>query len=170
MSEYVTEFNSRMNILRDRVGEWSAANFGDNGMGEFKYLRPILGYFEELDEHLFASTEEESDDAIADALIYLLDFHYQIGMPVDYDPRTQASVIGEPRRIFRILLKRIQGIRGYDSDEQYYRELREAMNYEINTLVALKGNNYGDLVRLVEETFNKVVSKRDWRKNPHDGQ
>jgi NTP pyrophosphatase (non-canonical NTP hydrolase) len=171
----------RLNELVKEVGEWSAANFGDNGMGEFKHFRPLAGIVEEYGEWLDSETLEDELDAIADMGIYLLDFCYQTGteltdmeMSDEYQDEYPGSVdVGTCLgKLNRICLKRVQKIRGYDNPEFYRKELNEYCSILIYALDYSLPSTYNfqkDIVEVIDEVWQKIVSKRDWKKNPNLG-
>lgn len=165
------------NEVKNQVGEWSAANFGDNGMGEFKYLRPYMGIFEELEElesaerllRLFPQSSkleimDEIKDALGDICIYMLDFCYQLGVDV---PQYQAEFL-QVGEIHHVLLKRIQRIRNMENTALFYDKVKQWL-VGLMLFISDKAERYGfDLDEILAETWAKV-SKRDWRKAPTNG-
>lgn len=157
----------RWQILQQRVGSWSRANFGDNrGIGP---LAPLLGLAEELGEMELADDDEAWLDAVADTTIFLLDLLYRCNISVSgfpvivkyYCEDTLPARIGE---VNHVVLKRIQGIRGYDEDVKYGDELVERAAWLLASLSYHPARKARPLLELTEATFNEVVSKRDWRK------
>ena len=171
-----------LNDLKNQVGEWSASNFGDNGMGGFKYLRPLLGMFEEIyeldtalfalraaQEELFSESELKAEviDAIGDTGIYMLDFCYQLGIDVpevhEYIQECQSF-----ERLHHTVLKRIQGIRGMSDDHKFFNSIKECLLDMQQHLDEIAKSLDTSFVECVEKTWTSV-SKRDWKKNSHDG-
>lgn len=172
-----------LNDLKNQVGEWSASNFGDNGMGEFKYLRPLLGIFEELheldtaifelslyDEEVFSDSELVAQivDAIGDTGIYMLDFCYQLG--IDVPKANKASQEYQSfERLHHTVLKRIQGIRGMSDDETFFNAINESLidlQFHLEQVAYSVDTTFEECV---EKTWASVC-KRNWKKNSHDGQ
>lgn len=178
--------------LQTEIKEWSFRNFKDNSSkamkcdysdhpAELKMLAPLLGLVEEFGEFDEAvqkngATDRKSDvlDAIGDMCIYLLDFCWRDGMTMTPIPIGQslkqaglAVLIG---KLAHVVLKRHQGIRGYDDYTKYDNDRRErvfAILFRLNNIVA---QWYGmTLLNVIENTWSKV-KQRDWEKNKKNAQ
>lgn len=161
-----------LNELKNQIGRWSLINFGDNGMGEFKHLRPVLGIIEEIFEYEDAAEKslpmDEQVDALADTGIYALDLCYQIGVEVpDYENSTVDIYFW--KNIPRIFLKRIQGIRGYDKDDFYNEEVKAALESLFKFLDTLAAFHDTTIEQEIAATWQKVVSNRNWVENKDTG-
>lgn len=160
-----------LNDLKNQVGRWSMINFGDNGMGEFKHLRPALGIIEEIFEYEDAAendlSREEQIDALADTGIYALDLCYQLGIDVpEYKENSDPYFW---KNIPRIFLKRVQGIRGYDQDDFYWDEVKAAISSLFRFLDMLCQFHGTTIEQEIVATWNSIVSKRNWIENKESG-
>lgn len=160
----------RLNELKNEVGQWSAANFGDNSMGRFKALRPALGVLEEYFEWcdaVFAMDTEGEIDALADIGIYLLDFCYQLEIDIpDYSIISKVSHTKLPR----ILLKRIQEIRGYENTDYFIEQIKGCVADWFVFIDRMADDHGKTGLEVIEEVWQKVVSKRNWVANKENGQ
>ncbi len=163
--------------IQVEVGQWSLANFG-NQQSKFNdailnEISPLLGLMEEAGEYSMAKTKEESLDALGDMMIYLCDFACRDGAYLIIPDHT-IHVIGYPQLITSIgmlchvVLKRHQGIRGYDNPLKYINDrdiaLIEIM-WKIN-LLCTKAHST-DTLDVLNNTW-KSVNKRDWKCNPEN--
>lgn len=156
--------------LKNAVGQWSAANFGSQkGLG---CLAPLLGIAEEAGEWFSAETLDDTDDAVGDMCIFLLDYCYRSGVDLSDMPLKGievtsgdvglTAVIG---KLCHVQLKRIQRIRGMDDTNSF-----ETARY------AAVGNLIDELDRLccphsrafmvATQVWHSVVSKRKWHEVP----
>lgn len=156
--------------LQKEVGAWSRENFGDQSE-----VMPLLGVFEELGELADAANCDDEEDAIADACIFLCDFLEKDGgvMPDDAPELVMVadeclSLMQAAGRLSRAVLKRKQGIRGYD-DPEVYNEERDAAVLKILQLLAYRAGSFSLMRGLTIATWNKVVAKRNWKANPEGG-
>lgn len=135
-------------------------------------LAPLLGVGEEIGEYAEADTPEDEDDALADCLIYLCDYaerektRLRDNAGLECGCHDLSIAYG---RLVHVVLKRHQGIRGFQDDAKYASERDAAIADLITTLASKAGSFGGDvregfarLVELGEKTYANVVSKRDW--------
>ena len=148
--------------LSNMVGEWSAANFaGKSKFSAFRYVEPLLGIQEELGELEEAETIEAGDDAVSDVVIYLADLVYQTGIKLYYPvERRPGSCLGQ---MYRAVLKNSQGIRGYNDEKFFKRELAYWCSLFLWEFCDSEDVNGVDMAF---EEFTSKVSKRDWVANP----
>jgi NTP pyrophosphatase (non-canonical NTP hydrolase) len=175
--------------LQEQIGRWAEANFDENRSKVYPHLvldslAPLMGITEELGELLeafYTSDCDTTDDPITDALgdigVYLCDYARREGillallLPADHTiPATPMQlpelgvVIG---RLFHCVLKRHQGIRGFEDDSKFY-SLRDAVVKDILLGLYLASQPFGSFEEILTDTWQKVVSKRDWKKHPLD--
>ena len=176
------------------VGEWTTHNFGFqetrymvgdlNGSvalpdGDVITVRlgstaPLMGIAEELGELFESGSHDGFADAIADMVIYAMDYTCREGMFWPQDIRLAdkeeefdaiTGVVVMVGRLFHANLKRHQGIRGFERDG-VYEEAREAALVRLVYYLMLVCEDVvgSTLESVVNETWEKVVKKRDWRK------
>lgn len=176
----ITEYN-----LQVQVARWSLNNFGaQESKATFQKLfslAPLLGLIEEaLDELLSAETSLESEDALGDVCIYMCDFGsrerpYADIRQIMLDYRYNTTCIDHTEalttlckslgKLCHCVLKRHQGIRGYDKDEKYIAERDQAIAAIMWTapmVVEVEDNIFDFGVN----AFAEIVSKRNWKLNP----
>lgn len=152
---------------------WCLHNFGDRPA-----FQPLLGMTEEWGEFFESAEPEDKRDAIADFMIFSLDFltamgwsAHDIGMlSLDTHHGSQEDlatrVIMMLGKLNHAFLKSRQGIRvGEDHDL--------AMKKAIATLWVLAADvpyvrHSKGLAKITREVWTKV-SKRDWKKSPKEG-
>lgn len=188
---------SAINEIIREVTAWSKKNFGEqrskaDSTMVLGSLAPLLGIGEELGEMYEAdfkrrnSTEDwdtdKADSALVDALgdicIYLCDFCGREGIEVppnrtlEWDRSLEASGPGGicivAGKLFHAVLKRHQGIRGYDSTIKYITECRDLtlmMFVSIDRACHFVGT---DVNTVLSNVWAKV-SQRDWTKNKTSG-
>lgn len=175
------------------VGRWSLANFEQSwtkdlpicedqgghtaGLGS---LAPLLGIGEEIGELNDAAGSDSMLDAVGDILIYMADWCYRekLAFPVEYsvediegmrERRVLSSAYGQ---MCHAKLKRCQKIRGMDDDIAYQGEMCKAMTLLMCALktfvdeeLSLKDKAEGknDLLKIANDTWKNVVSKRNWK-------
>lgn len=150
--------------IQVEVGEWSRRNFGDQVSkvtgAILGSLAPLLGFVEEYGERCDSLTPAEANDAEADMGIYLLDFLSREGVSVYELPEgSPKSIPSSLRRLCHAVLKRHQGIRGFDDAEKYATARNQACA-DLFARLRLRQGFDADL----EETWLKV-KQRDWEKN-----
>lgn len=160
------------NELRDLVGQWSVANFGtQHGLG---CIAPLMGIVEEwLLERLDAESGEDYIDAVADALIFFMDYCYRSGIDLCEESIASCEAMNDDPSsrvgaIFRTRLKRIQGIRGFHDDEEFNHQVQEdAIRFvaSVNCKIHMGESNV-TAFQIACDTFDKVVSKRKWHDKP----
>lgn len=145
-------------------------------------LAPLMGLVEELGEMFDASHKGDTIDAIGDVFIYLCDYcsREEFKLPIGRDLLFQleamdrddlAALVVYTGRLFHAVLKRHQGIRGFDDDDKF--------NNERNMCVAMILAHLDHFVRQVDlgtnllmvanQTWNGVMAKRNWKKDPSQG-
>jgi len=149
---------------------WSSQMFGDQK--GLNHLAPLLGILEELGELEEAVVSdltafvEEIYDAVGDIGIYTIDFLTRLGIdPVIVWPswaeEQEHSALVYLARLNHACLKRHQGIRGFDVDTVFNEAVID------NTAAFLHCINHKhNLSRCTIETWNYIVSKRNWKANP----
>lgn len=134
----------------------------------------LLGMVEECcNELLTADCDEARFDAIGDILIYWADYVHREEAEVKqdipeelYTPYDHGIIIWLGK-LARIVLKHHQGIRGYDNLDKYRTERDEALNQifaHCHALVSVEFNMSAKDV--MKQVFDKIISKRNWKKNP----
>lgn len=180
MTTELTEHN-----LQVQVARWSLDNFGaQESKATFQKLfslAPLLGLIEEaLDELVSARTSLEAEDALGDICIYMCDFGSrelpyadikQIMLEYRYDlltlDQTDAltHLCKSLGRLCHCVLKRHQGIRGYDNDEKYIAKRNKAIAGIMWSAPLVVVCNE-DIFTYGVKAFQETVSKRDWKLNP----
>lgn len=180
MSIEITEYN-----LQVQVARWSLDNFGTQESkvtGSSLYsLAPLLGLIEEaLDELISAETALEAQDALGDICIYMCDFGSrempyadirQIMLEYRHDTacidHTEAltTLCKSLGKLCHCVLKRHQGIRGYDNNDKYVAERDQAIA-SIMWTAPMVVESEENIFAFGIEAFQDTVSKRDWKMNP----
>ena len=180
--------------LANAVGLWSHKNFGDQQTSELsteqppgaivhlRGLAPMMGMVEEHGEFLesmyLENPLEGKMDALGDQAIYFCDFLFREMMPApDIDTLADneqfqqgAAVTIALGRMFRAKLKRCQGIRGYEQVPKYRAEMAMAASLYWRGLNELSIYQVGvTALDLGWNTWDKIVSKRDWEASAADG-
>lgn len=175
----------------DEVGGWSLQNFGlqfSKVTGVLLGpLAPLMGIAEEVGELVTAVVIGDTKgvkDAIGDVLIYLCDYSFREGVSMDKIAYAKPTCIGADATandleglsmavgaLFRATLKRHQGIRDHDKTLVYLRHRDDALERLVLYLDrcrirTLSGNS---LFQILEETWNGIVAKRDWKKDATGG-
>lgn len=153
------------------VNNWSMANFtSQRGMG---CLVPLLGVIEEIDEFESALTPEESEDAIGDILIFLLDYCKRSGMDlssIEVYPETASGSLNKwIGKLCHARVKRIQGIRGMENIEAFRAKELTAVAGLIGVCHKLAIKETGQLLGAFDlacHTWTNVVAKRKWHTQP----
>jgi hypothetical protein len=183
--------------IQREVGDWSLENFGiqkSKATGDnLDSLAPLLGITEELGEWVESTNDDEKKDALADILIYACDFasreNCHLGYVVEgWDftddfkeiPFTgwgngslswSSYLVVSIGRLNHVVLKRHQGIRGMEKDDNYAAARDSALAHTIITVDALcRGDHNTTATDILSETWNEIVKKRNWKKNKGDGQ
>ena len=174
--------------LQAAVGEWSAGNFGEQESKTHRGLvlgsiNPLMGIGEEIGELAEGKTAADLRDAISDVVIYLCDYCYReavrldqiIGQDAPYEQEHNggdllSGVVAAYGKLLRATLKHHQGIRGMEDPVAYAIARRDAVS---RLYLAL--SNYAwwvldlPLIVVVNETWDAVVAKRDWKKDAEHG-
>jgi len=162
-------------ILRQEVGEWSEKNFGGqisqyNG-DHLSFRAPLLGVFEELGELEEARKlfdQNEARDACADAAIYMMDFLWRRGIEVDPEflhPHLGSLMI-VASKLARAVLKCDQGIRGYSGEHARGTIVRSSHMLLARLDYLCRNDLRTTLLATTNDTWERIVSKRDWVNNP----
>ncbi len=192
--------------LQTAVKEWSNENFGPQEskaritrytdtvhnvvreaplrLGE---LAPLLGIGEEIGEYDDATAADnltEQCDALADILIYLCDFASRDGLTLRHAAMREALFAERPPslsscygRLAHCVLKRHQGIRGFQDLKVYNLERDKAIHALIarlclnlsechDTVYSSDSEALFCLVQLGAEVFANIVGHRNWVSHP----
>ena len=171
--------------LQNSVEEWSRRNFRDQESKKrpgtkLEEIAPFLGLVEELGEHLAAGDYESQQDAVADFVIYMLDFCARSGFDIgecilmgdykNYEGHTGdllKDLVINLGRIAHVVLKQHQGIRHYDHNEA---TIKAAVGNIIRILAKYEQEEHDvELFDLVRSVWENEVQKRDWVSNPEKG-
>lgn len=174
----------KISDIQKEVGEWSRFNFGNqatskmtvspSGLPELGKLAPLMGMAEEIGELVEAHQDDslvEIRDALGDIAIYLCDYGCRSGVSLSKPYEIQGSYnecIEEIQigigRLMHANLKRCQGIRGFDDDEVFNHAEAEAVSTIVDGLHSATLNMFCEsLQSVLEETWTKVVKKRNWK-------
>ncbi len=180
--------------LQQAIGRWSEANFGKNWTNKLAtkewplpiggvyldWVAPLMGIAEEIGELHEPVLPSKKMDAVGDIMVYLADFCHrrQIEMPVRVELSHMemellsptAGIVVAIGRLFHCHLKNFQGIRK-NSEPSLEKQEMAAVVRLVYYLGAYCRENFKDdnLITIFNETWNNVVSKRDWKKHPDDG-
>ena len=156
-----------------------------------------MGMMEEVGELGYARTDPDVQDAISDIMIYTCDYSYREGITfkdgivfnVNLDPFFSPSegikhsatlaynslftcslfqqITGKLSCLYRTVLKRHQGIRGFEVDEKYS-EAKEQYLWEFTQAIANFSQTFYGLPPLyfALKVWNKKISKRNWVADP----
>lgn len=162
--------NEELRQIFPEVAAWSRNNF-DTQKG-IEHIAPCLGLVEEMGELLECIENDKPfpdyEDAVGDIGIYSIDFMSRAGLSPeicwphlvrDQQPKNSAMVYLS--RIVHCVLKHHQGIRGFDNKEYFLDQLQIHMS-DFLYRISLSYN----LTDCTINTWNKVVSKRNWVANP----
>ena len=141
-------------------------------------LAPLMGMVEEVGELFDADSKDNARDAIGDIAVYLCDYCYRegVGWPrTDTIPDREKlkpvrGVVVDVGKLFHCHLKRFQRIRGFHNLLTFSAARMEAIYGLVWHLEQLaKEETSGDLLMLLNETWNSIIRKRDWRTDPVGG-
>ena len=162
--------------LQEQVAVWSKLNFGfqvskfnGNIMG---FNNPLLGIIEECGELNEADTQELTIDAISDIVIYSCDFCSRLGIELPeasptHENEQLLTIVGD---LCHAVLKTHQGIRGFEDQTFALQTINNSVARLLRYLESLCVDLEIDSpMELAAVTFQEVVSKRDWVKNPEAG-
>mgnify|MGYP000533640357 FL=1 len=120
---------------------------------------------------------------MGDIFIYLCDFSFRencklpigvdsLGEDIDEKHGPEKSLIVYVGKLHHCMLKRHQGIRGYDDDDKFKGERIKLLYQLLGQLERFVKETLPktNLLQIANETWNKIVSKRDWKKDPKTGQ
>lgn len=185
----------KLEATQVKVGKWSRANFGrqashiipiideDDIEVCLESLVPLLGIGEEIGELTSAvrhwEGQDYDDDEVRDALgdigVYLCDFASREGFQLAYVSRYLIGLhIEEPGlgineaygKLCHAVLKRHQGIRGFDDDQTYFQHRNEAVAHLLANLIAFTRQVMDEsFVEIVADVFEEVVASRDWKEH-----
>lgn len=142
--------------LRLECFQWSYMNFGDQPVE-----RPLMGLLEEHFEEEDSINESEAQDAQADQMIYFMDFMSRLKLTfTDLTPADISVWHPNPRGMMvHCMLKRLQGIRGYEKDDFFRTQMLGHMS-----LYFYQMQEDGCLYDVTRRTWDETVSKRNWVK------
>ena len=143
-------------------------------------LAPLMGLVEELGELAeaeIASDKEGIRDSCADMAIYMCDYlcRENLTWPTTPAPRELAthgkeSLQAALGKLYRAHLKRHQRIRGMHNPGLFHEARSTSIMLFVWHLKAYAREVAGeDLLILLNEVWNKIVSKRDWNQNAKEG-
>lgn len=167
--------------LQIDVAQWSTTNFGFQQSKQdpdmfLDSLAPLMGMAEEIGEWMEAETKPDQRDALGDLLVYLLDYTSREGLLLQRVPERileadpMVEILGSLGKLFHATLKRHQGIRGMDDRGRYCLVRDTAILKIINAVDALCLEEFKEpAYSVAKDTWDKVVAKRDWKRNPEDG-
>jgi len=182
-----SETIAKINEVQDQHKEWAFQNFGANTAEN--QIDPVLGVIEEIGEfsHSFLKrkqgirgTPEEHQanmrDALADVSIYLMHFCTKAGVRfVDVLLRAESNYVSEhstETELIRLTcgVKHLQVAYLMSIEDAVF---VDAVRHQITDFMALVyrvANKVGvDLTATIIETWESIVSKRDWKKNSATG-
>ena len=180
--------------IQFQVGAWNIENFGNqetpylnavflNDDPTLQYrvelgsLAPLMGMVEELGELFEARNNADIRDAIGDISIYLCDYccRERLVFPTrvvleekEQRPGSQGLVVNLGR-LYHCHLKRHQGIRGMSDDTKFNEARMAALRALVWHLEVAARTAESNLVVILNETWNKVVKKRNWVRDPVTG-
>ena len=148
-------------------------------------MAPLMGLSEELGELFESGTNTDTKDAVGDLCIYLCDYCCREGIVIPYRSELDRRDIYDPGsglvvylgRLNRAHLKRHQGIRDMDNDVKFAAARLAAVGgfvFHLDLFVKehLAGNGekpLTNLVTILNETWNNIVKKRDWKADAAEG-
>lgn len=178
--------------LQAEIGNWSYVNFGHQeskrirvmdkdgeSVAALDHLAPLMGIMEELGEFNSADIACDRVDAIADMSIYFFDYCNRsmidvVEMINSYEgtKHTLPPLVSALGKMFHVELKHLQGIRRYADPIYYLQEKKKAAFLFIMSLASV-AHEYSppgiSLADLTKQTWDAIVSKRDWKKNVQTG-
>ena len=89
-----------------------------------------------------------------------------ISIPAHMEISILRSLSRTYGKLCHVLLKRHQGIRGYEIDAYFYEEIGKAISSFFQVLCLFSAAINVDLVSLTHEVWDRIVSKRNWKPTP----
>ena len=89
-----------------------------------------------------------------------------ISIPIRMGNSILRSLSRSYGELCHVLLKRHQGIRGYEVDSYFYEEIGKAISGFFQVLCLFSAAINVDLVSLTHEVWDSIVSKRNWKPTP----
>ena len=152
-------------------------------------LAPMLGICEEVGELWSTDDDDEQKDGCGDIMVYLCDYSCRENDPVDLshiyntlprfqdtdwkvdeDDNYESQLVAAMGDLCHCTLKRLQGIRRMDDPIAYANKRNDAIRRILLCVDCLCLVNWEtDAVNILQTTWDNVVSKRDWKKNPEEG-
>lgn len=153
-----------MNLLTLQIKTWVRSSY-ELPLDRYYFLQhhPLLGMVEELQELADAKTPAERKDAIADTMVYFLDFCGRLEIKPDDDLPT-ATAPTTPGKLAKTYLKLSQGIRGVT-----FQDLLQALAGVLLYLRKIAEQEDLDLLLATEEVFRSEVQPRRWARYPLTG-
>lgn len=149
---------------------------------------PLIGMGEEIGELTTAIFEQdlpEIQDGFADVLIYSIDFTRRWGLAYELimqevSTKLSQEIVSSPKinmqafygRLCHVSLKTAQGIRGFEVAGFALTELGKALVDLLWSVIVIalpvqsKEASIDNVIAQLYETWDKIVSKRDWVKKP----
>lgn len=167
--------------LVPQISQWSRANFGNQTSKvtgqDLESIAPLLGIMEEFGELVESTSSDADKDAVADILVYLADFCARDGVDVsrltihhfrkeDLARKSCRNLCSSSKitgKLCHAVLKRHQGIRGFDNTD-YYVSIRDE---EIGRILGFLVNTFSDV--FCENALRAVwdkVKNRNWKADP----
>ena len=159
--------------IQKEVKAWTDYNFP-----QAEPWQPLLGIVEEIGEYQDSYTVLEQEDALADAMIYLIDFANKMEIDLDSDlGKPTASSYPEDYlrsmgKLSHAYLKKVQSIRTEeDHDENIKLALVNLMTRIRHSWAIFCANDsmFVDFESVFRNVW-KLVSQRDWQKYKERGE
>lgn len=168
----MTETEVLHGLQRDQQ-PWISHNFPNH-----RPWHPLIGLVEEFGEFAAANNEADRVDAVADVMIFAADYCTSMGWRIGdvwcesslpqiinsaETQKPDVAILINLGRLCHAHLKQSQGVR---TEEDWQSEGRQALARLFALLRIVSGV---DVVQATKRTWDSVVSKRDWLKNPAAG-
>lgn len=182
--DFSDEQYSNLVKIQNEVSSWSRKNFGEQ-----HYTNPLLGVAEEAGEFFEAETIDETIDASADAMIFMMDFIGRLNHSDIFENSISISscislALSDEKnmeafkqhgifnaipiftgKVMHSVLKSRQGIRKGESHEINLRYSigNLFLSYDrVLNYISEEHEGPSNLFDAIQSTWNRVVSKRDW--------
>ena len=160
-----------LNHIQEEMKPWTLHNFGERPASQ--PLRGIIEEFGELNDAVRRLHRADMGDAVADIVIFMMDYCNVKGLNIDDVWHVTGSSVSNERDILITLgklchhdLKQEQGIRLNENHPLgISRALSHLLHYLHDFCEAYGLESY---VTLTLRTWDKV-KQRDWKKNPSSG-
>lgn len=144
-------------------------------------LAPLMGLVEEVGELYGAACPADAKDAIGDIAVYLCDYLTRENlrwpdMALYIDPAPgllpcMNRLVAAMGKLYHCHLKRFQRIRDMHDPLKFGQARWAAVEEFVYSLegVAREHDPNGNLLMILNETWNKIVAKRDWKADASKG-